>query len=88
MNAPRSPDGSQEKTMRTAIRTLASRLIEKSRAFLDLLSTLDDPYGDYRFSLGARVDHLEAEVRTLWPLLGESRGSGKGNQANDESLKK
>ena len=56
--------------MYTAIRTLASRLIEKSRAFLDLLSTLDDPYGDYRFALGARVDHLEAEVRALRSLLG------------------
>jgi hypothetical protein len=51
--------------MYTAIQTLASRLIEKSRAFLDLLSTLDDPYGDYRFALGTRVDHLEAEVRAL-----------------------
>jgi hypothetical protein len=51
--------------MYIAIRTLTSRLTEKSRAFLDLLSTLDDPYGDYRFALGARVDHLEAEVRAL-----------------------
>jgi hypothetical protein len=51
--------------MYTAIQTLASRLIEKSRAFLDFLSTLDDPHGDYRFALGARVDHLEAEVREL-----------------------
>jgi hypothetical protein len=51
--------------MYTANRTLASRLIEKSQAFLDLLSTLDDPYGDYRFALAARVDHLEAEVRAL-----------------------
>jgi hypothetical protein len=38
--------------MYTAMQTLASRLIEKSRAFLDLLSTLDDPYGDYRSRLG------------------------------------
>jgi hypothetical protein len=52
--------------MYTAIRTLAARLIERSRVFLDLLSTLDDPYGDYRFALGARVHHLGAEVRTLW----------------------
>lgn len=51
--------------MYTAIRTLAARLTEKSRVFLDLLSTLDDPFGDYRFALGARVDHLEAEVRAL-----------------------
>ena len=51
--------------MYTAIQTLASGLIGKSRAFLDLLSTLDDPYGDYRFGLGARADHLEAEVRAL-----------------------
>ena len=75
--------------MYTAIQTLASRLIEKSRAFLDLLSTLDDPYGDYRFALGARVDHLEAEVRTLWSLLGNpGQTSGKGNHASDEPLKK
>ena len=54
--------------MYTAIRTLAPRLIEKLRVFLDLLSTLDDPYGDYRFALGARVHHLEAEVRALRSL--------------------
>ena len=64
--------------MYTAIRTLAARLIEKSRVFLDLLSTLDDPYGDYRFALGARVHHLGAEVRTLWSLLGKSRGDVRG----------
>jgi len=51
--------------MYTATRALAFRLIEKSQAFLDLLSTLDDPYGDYRFALGTRVDHLKAEVREL-----------------------
>jgi hypothetical protein len=51
--------------MYTAIQTFASTLIEKSRAFLNLLPTLDDPYGDYRFALGARVDYLEAEVRAL-----------------------
>ena len=67
--------------MYTAIRTLASRLNEKSRAILDLLSTLDDPYGDYRFALGARVHHLEAEVRTLWSLLGKSREDVKEGQS-------
>jgi hypothetical protein len=67
--------------MYTAIRILASRLIEKSKAFLDLLSTLDDPYGDYRFALGARVHHLEAEVRTLWSLLGKSREDVREGQS-------
>jgi hypothetical protein len=67
--------------MYTAIRTLAARLIEKSRVFLDLLSTLDDPYGDYRFALGARVHHLEAEVRTLWSLLAKSRGDVREGQS-------
>jgi hypothetical protein len=76
--------------MYTAICTLASGLIEKSRVFLDLLSTLDDPYGDYRFALGARVHQLDAEVRrTLWSLLGNpGETSGKGNHASDEPLKK
>ncbi|MCK1290907.1 hypothetical protein [Bradyrhizobium sp. 30] len=65
----------------TLFRTLASWLTEKSRTFLDLLSTLDDPYGDYRFALGAHVDHLEAELRALRSQLGKSRGEtlGKGN---------
>ena len=67
--------------MYPAIRTLASGLIEKSRVFLDLLSTLDDPYGDYRFALGTRVHHLEAEVRTLWITAGESRGDVRKGQS-------
>jgi hypothetical protein len=75
--------------MYAAIRRLAARLIEKSRVLLDLLSTLDDPYGDYRFALGTRVHHLEAEVRTLWSLLGNpGETSGKSNHASDEPLKK
>jgi hypothetical protein len=60
--------------MYTAIRTSASRLIEKSRIFLDVLSALDDPYGDYRFGLEARVQYLEAEVRTLRSLMGKPAG--------------
>ena len=66
--------------MYPAIRTLASGLIEKSQVFLDLLSTLDDPYGDYRFALGARVHHLEAEVRTLWITAGKIRGDVREGQ--------
>ena len=66
--------------MYTAIQTLTSGLIEKSRAFLDLLSTLDDPYGDDRFALAARVHHLEAEVKTLWSLRGKSRGDVREGQ--------
>jgi hypothetical protein len=65
--------------MHIAIRTLASGLIEKSRSLLDLLSTLDDPYGDHRFALGTRVDHLEREVRTLWS--GKSRGDVREGQS-------
>ena len=66
--------------MYTAIQTLASRLIEKSRAFLDLLSTLDDPYGDYRFAVGARVHHLEAEVKALWITAGIIQGDVREGQ--------
>ena len=60
--------------MYTAIRTSASRLIEKSRIFLDLLSALDDAHGDYLFGLEARVHLLEAEVRTLRSLPGKPGG--------------
>jgi hypothetical protein len=66
--------------MHIAIRTLASGLIEKSRDLLDLLSTLDDPYGDHRFALGTRVHHLEAEVRTLWITAGKIRGDVREGQ--------
>jgi hypothetical protein len=66
--------------MYTAIQTLASGLIEKSRVFLDLLSTLDDPHGDYLFGLEARVYHLEAEVKTLRSLLGKPGGDLREGQ--------
>jgi hypothetical protein len=72
---------SQEKRpMYAAIRTSASRLIEKSRFFLDLLSALDDPHGDYLFGLEARVHHLEAEVKTLRSLLGKPGGDLREGQ--------
>lgn len=74
--------------MYATIRTLVSRLSEKSRGFLDLLSTLDDPFGDYRFALGARVDHLEAEVRGLRSALRKNRreAPGKGDHTANEQL--
>jgi hypothetical protein len=70
----------EERRVYTAIRTSASRLIEKSRILLDFLSALDDPYGDYLFTLEARVHHLEAEVRTLRSLLGKPGGDVREGQ--------
>lgn len=66
--------------MYIAIRTLASRLVDNLRFFLDFLSGFDDFHVESPFRLEDRVNHLEAEVKMLRSLLGKPDGKVREEQ--------
>ena len=47
--------------------SVLKRLWTKIARFAESLEGMDDPTGDYMFSLGKRVDKLEREVKHLAP---------------------
>ena len=59
--------------------SVLKRLWTKIARFAESLEGMDDPTGDYMFSLGKRVDKLEREVKHLERQL-HSRPDGGGIQ--------
>ena len=55
------------------------RLCIKLARFSEALGDMDDPIGDYIFSLGKRIDKLERDVEHLESLL-HSRPGADGIQ--------
>ena len=51
------------------------RLWTKMARFAEALDGIDDPTGDYMFSLGKRVDKLERDMRHLESELQSRTGS-------------
>jgi hypothetical protein len=52
------------------------RLWTKIARFAEALDDMDDPTGDYIFSLGERVDKLERDVEHLERQLHSNAGGG------------
>ena len=59
--------------------SVLKRLWTKIARFAEALEGMDDPTGDYMFSLGKRVDKLERDVEHLERQL-HSRPGGGGIQ--------
>lgn len=59
--------------------SIIKRLWTRSERFAELLDGVDDPTGEYLFSLAKRVDMLEREVEHLESQL-HSRSGGGGIQ--------
>ena len=56
--------------------SVLKRLWTKIARFAEALEGMDDPTGDYMFSLGKRVDKLERDVEHLETQLHSSAGGG------------
>lgn len=69
---------SQDEGMLKRFKASGARLIERFRPYLEALSALDDPQGDYLFRLEERVRRLEAEVRALRPGAGRPKADTEG----------
>jgi len=56
--------------------SVLKRLWTKIARFAEALEGMDDPTGDYMFSLGKRVDKLERDVEHLERQLPSRPGGG------------
>ncbi|TCQ99126.1 hypothetical protein EDF70_110113 [Neorhizobium sp. JUb45] len=64
--------------MYATFRASTSKFFEKSRLFLDIISGMDDPQGDYMFAVDRRLRALESEVQRLQARVSVLEGGGQG----------